>query len=94
MATQNLNHAKMTFSERPLELVGSHIGVSFQPKVSERFWESATVSHKRVFALSRAEQTQLKLTEVLQKPVFALRAVNRSVRILFCVMLWGWPSFF
>ena len=51
-------------------------------------WESAKVSHQRVFALL----LQLELaTKVLQTRVFALPGCQQiSVGTPFCVILWGW----
>ena len=45
-------------------------------------WESTKASHKRVFhclPLMAPENPQLEMAKALQKPVFALPAVNRSV---------------
>ena len=49
------------------------------------FWESAKVSHKRVFALVTPEIRGWKMAQMLQKPVFALPGCQRaSVNTLLC----------
>ena len=57
-------------------------------------WESAKVSHKRVFALLTPEIPHLEMAQMLQKPVFALLGCQpMSVNTLLCDMiLWGWLS--
>ena len=48
-------------------------------------WESAKVSHKRVFALLTPEIRSSKMAQMLQKPVFALPGCQRmSVNTLLC----------
>ena len=48
-------------------------------------WESAQVSHKRVFALLTTEKAPLDMAKMLQKPVFALLGCQRmSVNTLLC----------
>ena len=60
----------------------------FSPKfVWPKFfkWESAKVSHKRVFALLTPEIRSSKMAQMLQKPVFALPGCQRmSVNTLLC----------
>ena len=49
------------------------------------FWESAKVSHKRVFALLTPEIHSYEMAQMLQKPVFALPGCQRtSVNTLLC----------
>ena len=48
-------------------------------------WESAKVSHKRVFALLTPEIHSYEMAQMLQKPVFALPGCQRtSVNTLLC----------
>ena len=48
-------------------------------------WESAKVSHKRVFALLMPEIHSYEMAQMLQKPVFALPGCQRtSVNTLLC----------
>ena len=48
-------------------------------------WESAKVSHKRVFALLTPEIHSYEMARMLQKPVFALPGCQRmSVNTLLC----------
>ena len=48
-------------------------------------WESAKVSHKRVFALLTPEIHNYEMAQMLQKPVFALPGCQRmSVNTLLC----------
>ena len=48
-------------------------------------WESAKVSHKRVFALLTPEIHSCEMAQMLQKPVFALPGCQRmSVNTLLC----------
>ena len=48
-------------------------------------WESAKVSHKRVFALLTPEKPQPETAKMLQKPVFALPGCQPiSVNTLLC----------
>ena len=48
-------------------------------------WESAKVSHKRVFALLTPELPHLEMAQMLQKPVFALPGCQQiSVNTLLC----------
>ena len=58
-------------------------GPSSAPR--QHVWESAKVSHKRVFALLTPEIRSEKMTQMLQKPVFALPGCQRmSVNTLLC----------
>ena len=53
--------------------------------LADIFWESAKVSHKRVFALLMPEIRGWKMAQMLQKPVFALPGCQRtSVNTLLC----------
>ena len=57
----------------------------FSLKYFRAWWESAKVSHKRVFALLTPEIRSEKMTHMLQKPVFALPGCQRmSVNTLLC----------
>ena len=48
-------------------------------------WESAKVSHRRVFALLTPEIPHLEMAQMLQKPVFALPGCQQmSVNTLLC----------
>ena len=50
-----------------------------------KMWESAKVSHKRVFALLTPEIQSYEMAQMLQKPVFALPDCQRmSVNTLLC----------
>ena len=56
-----------------------------QHSMTSDVWESATVSHKRVFALLTPEIRGWKMAQMLQKPVFALPGCQRtSVNTLLC----------
>ena len=68
-------HAPQQFPQRGME-----IGIG-----NGNFWESAKVSHKRVFALLTPENPHLEIAQMLQKPVFALPGCQRmSVNTLLC----------
>ena len=55
------------------------------PEASPNRWESAKVSHKRVFALLTPEIHSYEMAQMLQKPVFALPGCQRmSVNTLLC----------
>ena len=54
-------------------------------RLQKPFWESAKVSHKRVFALLTPEIHSYEVAQMLQKPVFALPGCQRtSVNTLSC----------
>ena len=60
----------------PLALDNVAIHVSQQ--MSRGFWESAKVSHKRVFALLTPEIRGWRMAQMLQKPVFALPGCQQT----------------
>ena len=67
-------------------LRASFLGAVLPHLPSEIFrWESAKVSHKRVFALLTPEIHSCEMAQMLQKPVFALPGCQRlSVNTLLC----------
>ena len=53
--------------------------------VISKVWESAKVSHKKMFILLTPDKLQLEKVEMLQKPVFALPGCRPiSVNTLLC----------
>ena len=65
--------------------VGQQTESRSAPKGRQQMWESAKVSHKRVFALLTPEIRGWKTAQMLQKPVFALPGCQRtSVNTLLC----------